>query len=1162
MVFDAGAIKGKIQLDATEWKKPVEQVKTDVKELVAEVKKAEQQMQAVAPAASALQKQAAEVKKAAADVSTLAPTVAELKKNFNIQDTSGLKKAIGELEQLKVVCKDDAVALKQVNEQLEVMKNKLTPATQPIRTMRQDIKENTAALVGFGLALAGTGAAILAMGQKMVKLSSNAAETENLFAVSMGNMRKEAETWVNEFSAAMGINSTEVKNYSGVLKVMLESMGQTEQGALSMSQVLTKLAYDISSFRNISPEEAFVKLRAGIVGETEPLRQLGITVDETTTKNWALTNGLIKQGQEMTQAQKVTARYNVILEQTSKDQGDLERTIDSYANVTRRAEAVTAELAATLGTSLKDAQTEVLSLYVDLVSETNQVAKNHEVLTAGVVGSVEGFGALASIVGSLVLLLPGLQVAASAAGTTLAAVAGVTLGWVAVIALAIGGVAALITASKQSEKALEDLKTTTTDNYVELAKLEREYITAKEESERLGHGTDRLKESTSNLQAAYTGLGITVGHTAVEFGHLTESMARQQSVQLQGQIDALKKQAADAKAFADRIKQEATFGTDPRQQAAFQREFNLMRTAETSIKELEAKLGGLSEFLKGQDDEIDKIMLKPVDVLQNRVKQLQDQIKEFEDAGRTAGDVYKGLVVELDITEKALKQKKLGPDPKEDNLLKKAIGERNSELREQLAILQRIKAERTDIEPTEMKRLDEAIKNVRIELGELEKDKKKVKIDPIEMKDFFTPGTDLEKQMEFIKGQIDLFPKGSYEARMYADALQKLNEQMTGIKSAPKLDDVITSESKMRENLKTLEDLRATVKEGSKDFKALNDEIKKVKIGLGEFTPGVSELKEEFHIITTQELQATIAKLEQLQTAFSGDAVAIKQVNELLKETREKLSDLEDPLKKAGIDTTAVLRKQLDDLEKLKPLAAGDAVATHEIEQRTESIKKSLLEAQRATDAMLDFSMSAVENATGAMSDSFKELFGDAIRGELKGVESYFNDFCGKILDSFVELLAEMAAKKLASGLLDGLTGSGGSSGGGGGINWLGLAATGIGAFFGGPAGAAAGSTAGAALGSSTGSGAPVQGFGFSRAASFAPEGGSGNLEMQSAADVKASRGANPTQSLKDRVVIVNQITPEAVAAAMAAKAGENVIVNTINRNALNNGKARKAFQN
>lgn len=163
----------------------------------------------------------------------------------------------------------------------------------------------------------------------------NAIESDNLFETSLGNMADDVRAWSNEVGDALGLNAVAMRKNTGVIYNMTTSMGLAEDNALKMSKGITLLTEDMASFYNLSSDEAFNKLRAGLTGETEPLKALGILVDENTIKQVAYQHGIAQTGAELTQQQKVLARYVAILQQTGNAQGDLARTIDSPANQLR-----------------------------------------------------------------------------------------------------------------------------------------------------------------------------------------------------------------------------------------------------------------------------------------------------------------------------------------------------------------------------------------------------------------------------------------------------------------------------------------------------------------------------------------------------------------------------------------------------------------------------------------------------------------------------------------------------------------------------------------------------------------------------------------------------------------------------------------------------------
>jgi hypothetical protein len=190
---------------------------------------------------------------------------------------------------------------------------------------------------------------LLSIGKASITMAMDAVESENLFAVSMGSMANKAAAWSLELNRTLGLNQYEVRKSVGTFNVMFSAMGIGSEKAFEMSKGLTQLAYDFSSFYNLKPEEAFAKIRSGISGEIEPLKVLGIVMDEATVKSFAYTSGIAKLGTELTQQEKVLARYGLLLEQTSLAQGDLARTIDSPANQLRLLQTRMEELQTNIG---------------------------------------------------------------------------------------------------------------------------------------------------------------------------------------------------------------------------------------------------------------------------------------------------------------------------------------------------------------------------------------------------------------------------------------------------------------------------------------------------------------------------------------------------------------------------------------------------------------------------------------------------------------------------------------------------------------------------------------------------------------------------------------------------------------------------------------------
>lgn len=198
------------------------------------------------------------------------------------------------------------------------------------------------------------------VGKEALLMANDAVESEQLFEVSMDKMESKARSWSDTLSKSLGLNAIEVRKNVGTMNVMLLSMGMTEDAAYDMSTGLTELASDMASFYNIDTQDAMGKLQSGITGMGMPLKQLGILVDEEIIKEYAMRKGISKTGKELTQQQKVLARYGAIMEQTTKAQGDLARTMESPTNQIRQLNAQLDAAKIALGTALQPALIAIL----------------------------------------------------------------------------------------------------------------------------------------------------------------------------------------------------------------------------------------------------------------------------------------------------------------------------------------------------------------------------------------------------------------------------------------------------------------------------------------------------------------------------------------------------------------------------------------------------------------------------------------------------------------------------------------------------------------------------------------------------------------------------------------------------------------------------------
>lgn len=188
--------------------------------------------------------------------------------------------------------------------------------------------------------------------QSATAAASNLAESQSKANVVFGENAREIEAWASKASKSLGQSKQQALEAAGTFGNLFTALGLTGEQTKNMSKDVVSLATDFASFNNIGTDAALEKLRAGLVGEVEPLRALGINLTAATVEAKAMEMGLAASTKELTEADKVQARYALILEQSTNAQGDFARTADGAANQQRIMKAELADVTAKIGTGL------------------------------------------------------------------------------------------------------------------------------------------------------------------------------------------------------------------------------------------------------------------------------------------------------------------------------------------------------------------------------------------------------------------------------------------------------------------------------------------------------------------------------------------------------------------------------------------------------------------------------------------------------------------------------------------------------------------------------------------------------------------------------------------------------------------------------------------
>lgn len=234
--------------------------------------------------------------------------------------------------------------------------------------------------------------------------SNKYQEDLNLFTVALGQYADEAKEYAEYVSDIMGIDPAQWLRNQGIFNTLLTGFGDTAERAQLMSQNLTQLGYDLSSYANIPIEEAMLKLQSGISGELEPLRRLGYDLSQAKLQQTALNLGIKESVANMTQAEKAELRYYAIMTQVTTAQGDMARTLEAPANQLRILQAQLTQVARAIGNIFIPALNAILPYAIAVVQVIREIAnalanlagfKLTEVDYSGVNSAAVGAGSLA-----------------------------------------------------------------------------------------------------------------------------------------------------------------------------------------------------------------------------------------------------------------------------------------------------------------------------------------------------------------------------------------------------------------------------------------------------------------------------------------------------------------------------------------------------------------------------------------------------------------------------------------------------------------------------------------------------------------------------------------------------------------------------------------------
>ena len=315
-----------------------------------------------------------------------------------------------------------------------------------------------------GNTLQNIGAKMTAVGQKMsmaitlpltaaggaaVNLASNMEEASSKVDVIFGSMSESVKSFTETSLDSFGISNVKAMEMLGSFGALATQMGISDRAAAEMATTLTGLSGDLASFHNSEAEVAASALEGIFTGQTRALVQFAGAIRQTDLEEFAQKMG--KSYSQMSEAEKVMARYQIVLERTKDAQGDYTRTSDGTANSIHTFKGAIEQLGVAFGEHILPVITPIINKLTELIKKFTELPPDVQkiivifALVAAVLGPIIiVLGAFVGAIGTITSALPGFIAGLTGAAS---AIVGFEVSLAPAIAILLAFGAAVIAAS-------------------------------------------------------------------------------------------------------------------------------------------------------------------------------------------------------------------------------------------------------------------------------------------------------------------------------------------------------------------------------------------------------------------------------------------------------------------------------------------------------------------------------------------------------------------------------------------------------------------------------------------------------------------------------------------------------------------------------------------
>jgi len=263
----------------------------------------------------------------------------------------------------------------------------------------------------IGLGMTAAGGAILAAGALSIKTFAEMGDEVQKMALKTG-LSTEA---LSELRHAAETSGTSLEGIEKGVKRMASTLLDAEMGLSTSVDALNELGLSVEDFKGLSPEEAFIKFMEAIASVEDPLKRSALAQDIFGKSGVDLLPMMENGSQGLAKLRQEAHDLGIVFDQEAANKAA------EFSDAMDRMDKSVSGVKMAIAEQLIPALMPLIDNITAIIKQVTTWAKEHPELTKVIVIGTAAFGALLTVLGLLLVLMPGITAATAAFGITLSA---------------------------------------------------------------------------------------------------------------------------------------------------------------------------------------------------------------------------------------------------------------------------------------------------------------------------------------------------------------------------------------------------------------------------------------------------------------------------------------------------------------------------------------------------------------------------------------------------------------------------------------------------------------------------------------------------------------------------------------------------------------------